>query len=126
MAATRADVDPRVYACLAGVQPGHLVSIDTTNDTVVHADKTTLKPAHAFVYDKPTATSCRLRNDLNNIITGFVGITGGTQYFLGTAGAITSASPTSGQLHQQVAIGVSSADGAIKPAIDRHSYFVVP
>lgn len=112
-------VDPHIFDCPMATSPGDLVALDGTDDAVVLADRALGKPAFAFVYDKPTATTCRVYNGVSIIFGGYGGIVNGGTYWLGTAGQLDASPPAdgSGEIIQQVAVGINAA-GNIRPAID--------
>ena len=78
-----------VFACASGVAANTCVYLSAAG-TVATADAGALATAACLgvVTDKPTTTSCRVR--WVGPVDGFTGLSVGSAYFLGTAGAIST------------------------------------
>lgn len=97
-----------VYTCSTLIAVGNAVYISSA-DTVDLASNTTLSttPCVGIVVNKPTTTTCTVRS--MGVITGLVGLSEGSKYYLGTSGGVTTTAPTgSGSAVQLVGVSKNS------------------
>lgn len=93
------------YTSSEAIAAGALVNIwSSTGVKVRNADNTSsAKQAHGFAPSAITSGASGTIILFEGTITGLTGLTIGTQYFLGTAGAVTTTAPTaSASIVQQV------------------------
>lgn len=121
-------LDPTMYTAGSGpasrsipaseaLTAGNLVNMYSNSGVlnVRKADNSNSRPAHGFVTAGVAALANATVYDLDGVITGLSGLTPGSEYFLGTAGAVItpaldSTTATAGSIDQKIGVALSASE----------------
>lgn len=100
----------------ANLLPGNLVSIGATVILADNDASVSTKAADGFVLDTIASSATGKIYFPGQVIPGLSGLTAGTRYYLGVAGAVTATAPSaSGKLVQEVGIALSTTRMLFSP-----------